>query len=125
MTRVSGEKRMRAVTAAGVSPSWEEDALGFLIAPVDRETFLASHYEQSALINNRGEPDRYRDLLSLDALDHFIASGYLWSSFDKFEPPTDARMAWKKFCELCAVLGDPFSGGIGLWSIDQRLRECA
>jgi DNA helicase-2/ATP-dependent DNA helicase PcrA len=41
------------------------------------------------------------------ALDHFVASGYLWSSFEKFEPPTDARVAWKKFHELFVALGEP------------------
>jgi DNA helicase-2/ATP-dependent DNA helicase PcrA len=41
------------------------------------------------------------------ALDHFVASGHLWNSFEKFEPPTEARAAWKKFNELFATLGDP------------------
>jgi DNA helicase-2/ATP-dependent DNA helicase PcrA len=41
------------------------------------------------------------------ALDHFVANNYLWASFDKFEPPTDARIAWKKFQELFATLGEP------------------
>jgi DNA helicase-2/ATP-dependent DNA helicase PcrA len=41
------------------------------------------------------------------ALDHFVASGYLWNSFEKFEPPNDARAAWRKYCELFVALGDP------------------
>ncbi len=41
------------------------------------------------------------------ALDHFVASNYQWSSFEKFEPPVDARGAWRKFNELVAALGDP------------------
>ena len=41
------------------------------------------------------------------ALDHFVSNNYLWSAFEKFEPPTDARAAWKKFNELFAALGDP------------------
>jgi DNA helicase-2/ATP-dependent DNA helicase PcrA len=41
------------------------------------------------------------------ALEHFVASGYLWNSFEKFEPPTEARAAWKKFNELVLALGDP------------------
>jgi DNA helicase-2/ATP-dependent DNA helicase PcrA len=41
------------------------------------------------------------------ALDHFTAAGHLWSSFEGFEPPGDARMAWKKFIELFAVIADP------------------
>jgi DNA helicase-2/ATP-dependent DNA helicase PcrA len=41
------------------------------------------------------------------ALDHFVGNNHLWSAFEKFEPPTDARVAWKKFNELFAALGDP------------------
>jgi DNA helicase-2/ATP-dependent DNA helicase PcrA len=41
------------------------------------------------------------------ALDHFVAAGHVWAAFEKFEPPNDARMAWKKFIELFAALGDP------------------
>jgi cupin superfamily protein len=59
------------------SPRWEEDALGFLIAPVGREDFLDRVYEREALINIRNEPERYADLLTLEALDHFIASADL------------------------------------------------
>jgi len=44
---------------------------------------------------------------AMRALEHFVASGHLWTSFEKFEPPTDARVAWKKFNELFAALGDP------------------
>ena len=39
------------------------------------------------------------------ALDHFIANDYLWTSFEKFEPPNEARIAWKKFIELFTLLG--------------------
>ena len=41
------------------------------------------------------------------ALDHFIANNHEWSSFEKFEPPLDARMAWKKFNEIFTQLADP------------------
>jgi DNA helicase-2/ATP-dependent DNA helicase PcrA len=41
------------------------------------------------------------------ALDHFVANNYQWSSFEKYEPPTDARVAWKKFHELYAALNEP------------------
>jgi ribosomal protein L16 Arg81 hydroxylase len=70
-------KSKLAAAAAAPSPRWEEDALGFLIAPVTREAFLDKSYEREALINVRGEPHRYADLLTLDALDHFIASADL------------------------------------------------
>jgi lysine-specific demethylase/histidyl-hydroxylase NO66 len=62
---------------AGASPSWEEDALGFLIAPVSAEDFLGRYYEREQLISARGELDRYADLLTLEALDHFINSADL------------------------------------------------
>ena len=73
----AGKSKLRAVGEQTPSPRWEEDALGFLIAPVTREQFLADYYERDALLTQRGEPDRYADLLTLDALDHFIASADL------------------------------------------------
>ena len=69
-----GKSKLRAVTP---SPRWEEDALGFLIAPVTRDEFLEQHYERDALITARGEPRRYADLLTIETLDHFIASADL------------------------------------------------
>ncbi len=63
--------------AAAPSPGWEEDALGFLIAPVTPEEFLGRYYEREALINIRDEPERYADLLSLQMLDDFINSADL------------------------------------------------
>lgn len=59
------------------APRWEDDALGFLVAPVGRTEFLDAYYEQKPLIGIRGEPDRYADLLTLDSLDHFINSADL------------------------------------------------
>ena len=41
------------------------------------------------------------------ALDHFDGQRCLWASFEKFEPPTDARVAWKKFLELFDALAEP------------------
>ncbi|HWT13184.1 MAG TPA: cupin domain-containing protein [Allosphingosinicella sp.] len=75
--RSVGKSKLRAVGPEAPSPRWEEDALGFLIAPVTQEAFLDRHYERRALINVRGEPHRYADLLTLAALDHFIASADL------------------------------------------------
>jgi ribosomal protein L16 Arg81 hydroxylase len=59
------------------SPSWREDALGFLMAPVGREAFVAKYYEQQALLNIRGEPERYAELLTLAMIDDFVASADL------------------------------------------------
>src|SRR5436305_10132399 len=69
--------RPKAAAAAGPSPGWEEDALGFLIAPVTPEAFLGRYYEREALVNVRNEPERYADLLSLQILDDFINSADL------------------------------------------------
>jgi lysine-specific demethylase/histidyl-hydroxylase NO66 len=63
--------------AAAPSPSWQEDALGFLMAPVARDAFLKEYYEQRALLNIRSEPERYSSLLTLAMLDDFIASADL------------------------------------------------
>lgn len=63
--------------AAAPSPSWQEDALGFLMAPVARDAFLQDYYEQRALLNIRSEPERYSSLLTLAMLDDFIASADL------------------------------------------------
>jgi DNA helicase-2/ATP-dependent DNA helicase PcrA len=41
------------------------------------------------------------------ALDHFIAHDHSFSSFEKFEPPNDARIAWKKFNEIFGMLAEP------------------
>ena len=75
-TSRSGRK-LRALGGRPSSPRWEEDAFGFLIAPVTRDEFLARYYEREALLTRRGEPDRYADLLTVDMLDHFIASADL------------------------------------------------
>ncbi|MEA3043840.1 MAG: bifunctional lysine-specific demethylase and histidyl-hydroxylase [Sphingomonadales bacterium] len=70
-------KKTGSKAAAGPSPSWEEDALGFLIAPVRPQDFLGRYYEREALVNVRSEPDRYADLLTLEILDHFVNSADL------------------------------------------------
>jgi ribosomal protein L16 Arg81 hydroxylase len=71
----AGSTKLRAIEPP--SPRWEEDALGFLVAPVAQETFLADYYERRPLINVRGEPQRYADLLTLDMIDQFVASADL------------------------------------------------
>ena len=72
-----GKSKLRSVATETSSPRWEEDALGFLIAPVTRDEFLEKYYERDALLTARGEPRRYADLLTLETLDHFIASADL------------------------------------------------
>ena len=63
--------------ASAPSPSWQEDALAFLMAPVSRGEFFDRVYEREALLNIRGEPERYAALLTLAMLDDFIASADL------------------------------------------------
>ena len=77
MSGAALEKAGPKTAAAAPSPSWEEDALGFLIAPVTPEEFLGRYYEREALVNIRNEPDRYADLLTLQILDDFINSADL------------------------------------------------
>jgi DNA helicase-2/ATP-dependent DNA helicase PcrA len=51
------------------------------------------------------------------ALDHFVANNFLFTSFESFEPPTDARVAWRKFVDLFKMLCEPtrqWPGQIGL-----------
>lgn len=70
----TGKQALKAVGADGHEPGWQEDALGFLVAPVTPRDFLDRIYEREALINIRNEPRRYADLLTLESLDHHIAS---------------------------------------------------
>jgi DNA helicase-2/ATP-dependent DNA helicase PcrA len=41
------------------------------------------------------------------ALDHFVANNHLFASFENFQPPQDANIAWKKFQETFRALADP------------------
>ncbi|WP_114951084.1 cupin domain-containing protein [Sphingosinicella terrae] len=77
MSAQSGRSKLSEMDAAAPAPRWEEDALGFLIAPETHETFFEHYYERDALLTARGEPTRYADLLTLETLDHFIASADL------------------------------------------------
>ena len=70
----AAKTKTNAAPAGANEPGWQEDALGFLIAPVVPADFLDRVYEREALINIRNEPRRYADLLTLESLDHFIAS---------------------------------------------------
>jgi hypothetical protein len=65
------------VLRTDASPTWEEDALGFVVDPVSRAEFLSDYYERKPLLNIRDEPERFKPLLSLQALDDFINSADL------------------------------------------------
>ena len=59
-----------------------------VIAPMSVEQFLAEHYGQRILVQHRKQPDYYTDLLTIDALDDFLAD--VWS-FQKHVFVVDAR----------------------------------
>jgi ribosomal protein L16 Arg81 hydroxylase len=77
MSGVALRKRGKIDDQARTSPRWEDDALGFLIAPIARAEFLSDFYEKDALVTIREQPQRYADLLTLETLDRFIASADL------------------------------------------------
>lgn len=53
---------------------WRADPLDYVIGPQNRDDFYANYHEKKALIIHRGEPDRYRDLLSIARIDEILAS---------------------------------------------------
>jgi DNA helicase-2/ATP-dependent DNA helicase PcrA len=40
-------------------------------------------------------------------LDHLKAQGNSWAALAAYEPPSDAKLSWRKFAELFAAIGDP------------------
>jgi bifunctional lysine-specific demethylase and histidyl-hydroxylase NO66 len=51
---------------------WLADPLRFLLDPMSPADFVRDHYEQSRALISRQEPERYCDLLSIEAIDAFI-----------------------------------------------------
>ena len=51
-----------------------DDAIAYLIAPCPVAQFTDEVYERTPLIIRREEPDRYHDLLSIDAIDRLVAN---------------------------------------------------
>ena len=41
------------------------------------------------------------------AVDHFVSKNFLWAGLESFEPPGDARIAWKKCVDLFTALCEP------------------
>ncbi|MGE3143003.1 MAG: cupin domain-containing protein [Hyphomonadaceae bacterium] len=66
-----------AAASAAKKHPWADDPLGCLIAPHDSADFFAHLYERKPLIVSRNDPDRYADLLSIEAIDALIAGGDL------------------------------------------------
>jgi DNA helicase-2/ATP-dependent DNA helicase PcrA len=51
------------------------------------------------------------------ALDHFVANNHLFTAFDTYEPPQDARIAWRKFVDLFKMLCEPDRQWLGQISL--------
>jgi ribosomal protein L16 Arg81 hydroxylase len=58
------------VTTPATAP--EAPALALTLAPVEQERFLAEFWERQPLLLQRGEPDRFRDLLSLEDAERLV-----------------------------------------------------
>lgn len=54
--------------------AWMEDVFGYLFGPVSEESFFEQYHERKALICRRNEPQRYRDLLSIQRIDDIVSS---------------------------------------------------
>lgn len=63
--------------AVGASDGQDAAALNRLIGPVPPKTFFDRHYDLAPLHSARSEPERYRDLLTIKALDALIDGGGL------------------------------------------------
>jgi len=55
----------------------EDFSLGRLIEPVARERFLDDYWERQLLLVQRGQPDRYAGLLTLDDIDRVVTTLHL------------------------------------------------
>src|SRR5690606_9849312 len=65
--------------AAGAAPghAWSGDPLPWLIGPTSSSEFLERHYERPPLVVARDDPHRFRDLLSIAAIDRLVAGADL------------------------------------------------
>lgn len=71
-------------------PEWRRDPLSYLIGPLGSEEFFQDYYEQKSLLALRDDPDRFKDVLTLDRIDEIIAGVSLEAgSLDmaRAEPP--------------------------------------
>jgi hypothetical protein len=69
-----GQEQVGGVTS---SKGMAETLLDRLLAPVTRATFLAEYHEKAPLCASSGEPHRFASLLTLEAVDAFMASADL------------------------------------------------
>ncbi len=53
---------------------WLDDPLGFLIGPERIEGFFARIYEKEALLVHHNAPERFKGLMSIDAVDRLVTS---------------------------------------------------
>ena len=70
-----------SANAASAPPAdarpWASDALAWLIEPTGQAEFFERYYERAPLIAAHEDPDRYKPLLSIPAIDRLIASADL------------------------------------------------
>lgn len=53
---------------------WRDNPLDYVLGPANRDEFFADYHEKKALVINRDEPGRYKDLLSIARIDEILAS---------------------------------------------------
>src|SRR5690606_4235583 len=70
---------MTSSSAAGASPArpWAGDPLAWLIGPDAVAGFLEQTYERAPLVVRRDDPARFRELLSIAAIDRLISGSDL------------------------------------------------
>jgi len=68
-----------ALPLDGAEPQrpWDADPLGYVLGPIDRAEFFARTFEREPLIARHGDPRRFAPLISIDAIDAFIAGADL------------------------------------------------
>lgn len=79
---------MSADTASVIAarPNW---SFAELVAPLDPHTFLADYYDRRP-VHLKGDPDRFRDLLTWTRLNELLAMGGLWTA-DSIDVALDGR----------------------------------
>lgn len=69
------EPYVSMTTDSSIDPSrpWDSDPLRYMIGETDRAAFLAQYYEREPLIVRHADAARFQSLISIDAIDAFIA----------------------------------------------------
>lgn len=67
----------RSVGGSPPARAWATDPLGWMIGPTSRAEFLERHYERAPLVVTHDDPGRFRDLLSIEAIDRLVSGADL------------------------------------------------